>query len=308
MKNCNFKININWIRHLLPVFLLVICQTTSGNVFCGAVFSQKPLTTLTFENLPYDTMETEKVRKLINQYWGKTIAQILIDKTTNYLGKKYLSLLLDPGVATRLNQLVYHKYLKYPFKDLSPTELRESFKIKLGNRLVYRGMYLTPMELDNIIKFGIESDYLRKFGNLPDLFASEFNPIEDIYTRVSGYGSYDYIDFYPSSISTSENKVVAAGIPASFHRINPNNKYHRELYIFELEVPVITLIERSKLFEPPWSPAIHKTWYYFHGHKLINAADKKFEQWIFFSIPPSQIKSREKVDDTNYNSFSLGSP
>lgn len=295
------------IQPTLFALLILSSSFTVAAPKCAQVFGDErsagPMRS-DFSTFDFDSLSAQEVIPILRSRW-RTEANKLIASTRRYLGDQYLSLLLDPGVASRLDKLILHKLFRFRFQKPTANDLRESFSKSLGTRTMYRGMLMDPVQAEVILQDGISSDYHRKFGRILKVNDLEFDPRADIYRRVADWGTPAYIDFHPYSISLSENSLVAGSIA---YWVAGWGQSRKSVYVFEVEIPVIDLVERSGLISPKWQPAAAKTWYYLHGRKLMNAADKRFEQWAFFHIPPEQITSIQQMDADWLKGFSLGSP
>jgi hypothetical protein len=183
------------------------------------------------------------------------------DLVKKRLGLKYVPLILDPGIASRLHRFLgFSKDYLAKHPDSTAWDLREAFKAALEidkpRKVLYRGLSLTESELQNILKNGMLAHNLR---NLDEV--AEKNVIHDQFSETlvlrmektpwgamaevsspAGQGPLmelrDHILHGGQSnfLSLSAHTEVSASVASM--GLTPEKK----IYMFEIDLPEISVI------------------------------------------------------------------
>lgn len=193
--------------------------------------------------------QLEKINTLVYEMYGEKDGNMLIKLLSNSIGKRFAILLLEPGIANRLEQLfVFAKPYLEQFPQSTPLELRDAFVKSLGNRKVYRGMMLTNDQYKIILKRGIASK-----GLLNDSMSSVFDPnnpsiIRDISDHIMEMES----DYKPELrgknflIPVTDHPLIAQSV--AYHDASLRDKVLKKLYLFEFEIPEVTILKFENLY------------------------------------------------------------
>jgi hypothetical protein len=247
----------------------------------------------------------KEASRLIDRWYGEEIreAMTLVSKS---LGPEYLPLLLDPGIANRVIKFVSFSSVhlaKNPGMNLA--DLRKAFSKKLGNRKLKRGMLLTPDEAANMQKNGIASPGLRNkkktsialYETLdPNQRRSEKgyarSPHDEMAARLTDFDDSSQNQFLSATIYDDIAKSVA------YHDSIGSSNEGRKLYVFEIEVPEISVIEKKGLFDPDTVSRMNDRVIVVEGKGTYDMRDLGVEVFIPFKIQPEQIKQVNQIKET----------
>lgn len=246
-----------------------------------------------FENPKfYDFFEENKstmVKQIGTLYnrspWGDDKGRNIISEFTENISDKHLALLCDPGIVSRIDKLYeFVKKLPVDINKITTLELRKMFSDSLGTKKYYRGMTLTQEQIESIKKNGIKSINFSD-DNRESIFKSLFLGTKDFkYTsfrnfmrdKISGENRDNPM------ISITQLESIAQKVPEKYSR--PKNS-NQKIYIFELEIPQINVVEPIKEFDMSY-PGFG--FYDRNGNKIPK---EKVESFVPFFINSNCIKS-----------------
>ena len=232
----------------------------------------------------------EKIKKLYNiRPWGRIKERKIIPEFTQTVSNKHIALLCDPGIVSRLDE--FYKFVKYFSGDinkLSPLELRKKFSDYLGNKTYYRGMLLNQEQIDEIKEKGIISNNFKGENSkdiLEDLLCGYKNPRsvsykDFMYAKANGDNANNPL------ISVTQIKSIAQNVPARFCPYNTNQK----IYIFELEIPKINVIEPKGEFNITYSG------FGFYDNNGNSIPQEQIESFIPFIINPEYQSKQPNIN------------
>ena len=227
----------------------------------------------------------EKLKKLYNiRPWGNIKERLIIPEFTHNVSDKHISLLCDPGIVSRLDE--FYKFtsgFSGDINELSPMELRKKFSAYLGTQTYYRGMSLTQEQAKKIQEQGITSNNFQGENSesiLDDLLCGYKNPRsisykDFMYAKANGDNKNNPL------ISVTQIESVAHNIPARYSPCKTDEK----IYIFELEIPKINVIEPKGEFN------ITYPGFGFYDKDRKEIPQEKIESFVPFVINSDFIKS-----------------
>jgi hypothetical protein len=243
--------------------------------------------------------------KRLLRRWYPDVALELIDAVMRGLGERFVPLLLEPGIANRSHELIrFGSDILAVNPDVSVWELRRQFSNHLGRRRIFRSMVLTEAERESIESRGILApgllDSRKAETALADIFAIRptaqnvnyaTDPYSEILSRLTVSASADpAMRLY---ISVSEYRSVAASI--GYYDSGKVGEVGRHLYLFEVEVPEISIIRMNGLFqrESPYGGTVELL--IGKDFRTNETKDLGVEMFMPFKIDRTDIKSVWKL-------------
>lgn len=248
----------------------------------------------------YFSVRPQVTKKLLGRmYQNNSNYQQILDSIItieNLMGTSFLSLLLDPGILSNLEEFL--TFIKHDRVTASVLELRKAFSEQLGTLTVYRSMILSEDEYKFVIDHGIYSraiyspdaskileQFFNEFGTyLPQDFGTDFTSEigRRIDKRIANHNS--------TTISVSGYKVVAESV--GYHSYK-GDKSTRRLFTFVCKVPRINIIKMSGLFEVG---ARSQRTLKIGEFSTSENSDLDVEMFVPFIINKEWIQSSEVVD------------
>lgn len=228
---------------------------------------------------------TEKLKKLYNiRPWGNIKERLIIPEFTHNVSDKHIALLCDPAIISRLDE--FYKFINGfsgNINKLSPMELRKKFSDYLGTQTYYRGMSLTQEQAEEIQKQGIISNNFEDENAktiLADLLCGYKNP-QSISYKDFMYAKANGDNRNNPLISVTQIESIAHNVPARYSPCKTNER----IYIFELEIPKINIIEPKGEFY------ITYPGFGFYNKDGIKIPQERVESFVPFVINSDYIKS-----------------
>ena len=212
--------------------------------------------------------------------------------------------LADPGIAHRADELVsFGKQLLDTNPNITPWQLRELFSSHLGKIKIFRGMVLIESEMRSMMSRGIEAP---GFQNMSRARQSMFDTFDSRVreSRVRYANSPDseiaarLTDFYDADtrmfISVSKYQEIASLV--GYHDSGKVEDQNRRLYVFEIEIPEISILRKQGLFQQENS----------YGKEIILSVGSSFrvnetndlgvEMFVPYKINPNNILKVTRYD------------
>lgn len=222
-----------------------------------------------------------------------------IDETTEQLGPEFVRLLGEPGVSTRTSQFIeFAKPIVGKMRASGQAitseqvwDVRMKFKKYLGDRQVFRTVWLNNRDLEAVRQKGMESNRARsfkrwwgpvseaelaafeaKFGAAEDPVGAAFKEAgkdraimefisnaSDIYRGGSLVGAMSRI-YGGASISDllSVTQYGEVALSAGSQYVSDNDKKRRKLYLFKINMPALYLLEPNEEYFPKFAPVFDK--------------------------------------------------
>ena len=260
----------------------------------------------------------ELVSTFLNKWYEDRAPEI--EPYLQSLRPKDRALLLDPGIVAHLDTFLpfYHESITHD-PALGPLALRQSFSALLGSEVVYRGMMLTPDQLEEINNSGIRAGVFRPSTditkqhqlhallNLFDQstkaqqaplggFQSGSGHVEGLFQAIRGHIANQ--TYQTPFVSVSEFRQVSE--MAAWSTLKTNGKRASQpgsLYVYKLRVPKLDLIRFEGIFDATqkfWRQR-NKTYQQLNANKTIfevAMSDPRVELLIFNST--AQIEGVEE--------------
>jgi hypothetical protein len=227
----------------------------------------------------------------------------LVERVTVSLGERYTPILADPGVANRADQLIdFAPAYLAANPDAGVWQLRQAFSDHLGRETVYRGMVLTeaqaramtaggidapgfqsPERAARSVSESIQSDTHHDFVDYPR------SPTAEIQARLTDF--YDHGARMTMSVSRYREIAESAGYHASGRAGQPGTS----LYLFEIELPRLSLIEQTNLFA---NERASEDVFIAVGDEFAasEGGDLGVEMFVSHRIPPDAIRGATRYD------------
>jgi hypothetical protein len=251
---------------------------------------------------------------LLRRWYPDNIADELIASAN--LNPQFMPLLLDPGISNRLQHFCdfAKSYLKHNANS-SAWELRRAFSDHLGTSTVYRGMMITDEELDNITKGNmLAHGFCHEPENLPlrlsvylDPFIKDYSgrvdkpsyptgPYDNFTNQLTGFFGNDLELRYSYLMSVSVYRDVAASV--AYHEyMRTHGQGDRQLRIFKLELPNLSLLRQENLFPTPAPTDVVKSILTIgEGFQTDELTDKGVELLILNGLSQKNILEIEKYE------------
>jgi len=217
----------------------------------------------------------EYTKTLLRRWYIDPIIDQMIAQIETQFGEKFVSILVDPGIVYNFDSFMNYAS-KIISKDsaISVFELRQRYSNFLGHRRIFRSMMLTPAEAERLKTNGIWTPAAfepRNFHNtLHNYFLSAptkdllpVDPQENFNLRSTGFGSKSSL-----WISASEHPNVA--ISVGYHATSSNRSPDQKIYLFELEVPELSIIRYG-------SKAVGEKGLNLNKHRRLVIGNKTFD-------------------------------
>jgi hypothetical protein len=252
----------------------------------------------------FSQLSQDEIKTLLAQLYNGYLKEDVIAEFEKKLGAKNLALLLDPGIACRIPELIKFAESKV---FSSVWHLREAFENKLGNTTLFRAMYLDDTTLNKVVTMGIDAPgfniegYPRQYISLlfkPGIFNGpplEFAPsyVREIYQmRIANQknpiyrmtSSYSHYADLAESITVQSNETL---IPKGLN-----------LYLFEVKLPELSTIRLEGPFDFKLLPNVDdKFTHICVGEKCYNLyTDRNIEVFVPFHTDASSIVSYKKIE------------
>lgn len=252
----------------------------------------------------YFSENSNLAKEMIKNWYGW---QLKVDEIESLLGPSYVGLLLDPGIANRLEQIV-NKLKEEKRNFESVWEARRWLVKQFGTHRLFRGIVLKETDI-----LAIESQGLVAPGFLDSKWAQSAlsyffavpkngppertipsNPIEEYISRKGGF--FDSEKSMYLSVSVFREVAESVGYYSSKYAGKPGYK----MYVLEIEVPEISLIREGGLFSSIYPSSLG--W----GSTLtippnfkVGMDDSNIELFIPYRIQSSWIKKIHEVGIPN---------
>jgi hypothetical protein len=248
----------------------------------------------------YLSGDPDDTRALISRWYRGDLA----DRVSQRLGDRFVPILADPGVANRAGALIDFASSWLPSNpDADVWQLRQAFSDFLGTETVYRGMVLTEAQARAMIASGIRAPGFqvpaRAERSISESIQSDHrydhvdyprSPTAEIHARLTDF--YDQGARMTMSVSRYSEIAASAGYHSSGHA----GERGRQLYLFEIELPVLSLIEQTNLFgnERHEGPEILLR----VGDEFTasETGDLGVEMFVPHRIPPDAIRNVTRYD------------
>lgn len=242
-----------------------------------------------------------ETRTVVERWYGPH-AHAMLTWVERELGKRFIPLLTDPGLANH-----FEKFQTFASKtvaakpNISLPDLRQAFSDSLGKIKVFRGMVLSDQEVNEIQKTGIASrlfltsqrdvafsDYMGPLKAISGEPLYPLTPMESILKKYSS-GNLDQ-ETLQTQISTSTYPEVAetAGFHSAGVHWSSMAENNKAMYVFELEIPILDLIRTQGLFKNHEEGAFIP---YVIDGKVFNMADDRIEFFTPFWLEPDAIQN-----------------
>ncbi len=213
------------------------------------------------------------------------------------IAQKHKALLIDPGVAAHVEELVqYVKEKNIDTNELEPFSLRQGFSEYLGTETVYRGLYSKkPEEL---------VEKLKRDGNYAVAYKNPENVIEAIkyyLTRDSkdGFTVYDRVVDKIKNSSKSEFLSVTSVYDIAASVAKPISRPDYPVVVIETEIPKLSLMKQEGRFAAMQTNARHKTLHIGDKRFSYDRDMSKIEIFVPFHMPV--VKSKITIDTSTPN-------
>ena len=259
-----------------------------------------------FENsdiYKYLSLDLNRTEEILNRMYGDR--NEIVKQTKEVLGIKFIPLLIDPGIANRGKEFISFslKYLSNHSSSSIP-ELRKAFSEHLGKRKLFRGMVLYSKEMKNITRSGMlapgmlskskDHRILRLFATDDELKRLDETSLKTLPKSIGDEIGARLTNYYKKSesmlMSASAHKEIASSV--GYHSSGkPIKKRIGNLYLFEIEVPEISVLDYSGDIYSSWNmrPLVKINNKIFDGEK-----GRAIEVFIPHFIAPENIISVEK--------------
>lgn len=225
---------------------------------------------------------------------------------------EWAQLSLDPGFITHLpyfmDMLDEGEITATDYKDA-----REQLKVRLGNKIVWRGTMLTDQEFESVHKQGLSSP-LSKATHSSEQPLEQFEAVSlsawPAYTiEAHFHGEHGASPF----LSVSEYPEVAISVGRHFGDKTPGKKF----YLFKLSIPVIDLVSYADhAYKAPYKlKQLQERNPDFaikvgvNGKESSHRWDKSVESFVPWKIDAAEIieVSQPEISDSSWNGMITGS-
>jgi hypothetical protein len=213
------------------------------------------------------------------------------------LGREYVVLLADPGIASRAEDFIrFLRAHRSELKGQTPWQVRRRYARELERtapkRVFYRAIGLRPEEAKRIRKSGLLSATFRELSptNLAKAYLRQFSPYERHGANAADLGPLAELNHHQglgggqsSFLSASAHPEFAAAVAEKFR------KRGQQVYLFELAIPEISIVRPVSPFDPSYEGERIRV-----GTKVFDLNDD-VEVFVPNLIPPGMIKRVTKV-------------
>ncbi|MFH1173499.1 MAG: hypothetical protein V1725_00005 [archaeon] len=212
---------------------------------------------------------------------------------------------LDQGVVTHLPEFV--DFLKS--QDQSDyLAARESFKKYLGSKTVWRGMVLSDEEAEKMRHEGIESDFLRKSGEMSSTIENFEANLLSVYFDEVVERHFHGENYWSPLVSVSSHQDVAIAVGRHFGGRTLTEE-GKNLHLFKIQIPEIDLIyytEHAARLPGKLQDSVRNGT---HLHVSVNGTESSFpwdkhtESYVMYKINPDEIIDvlKPELSTTSWN-------
>ncbi|MGZ3739646.1 MAG: hypothetical protein ACXVB9_09755 [Bdellovibrionota bacterium] len=265
-----------------------------------AVYSSKDL-------YDYWAKNSEKLQPKLASLYDTQTAQALVTKLQAKLGKEFLPLLIEPGVADRLDQFLAFSEKQPDLKKLSPLELRNRFADSLGTVTVYRGVGVQPSEVpamkkNGLTSAGFASDFSKgDRSGISTYFGSvllDDPQVRSFSDTIAMVRAPDKTDPPLGLIAVTDYHEVAEGVGAYYGKTARKNA---KLEVLKMEVPAIQVLSTGGIIHHKWDNSFGASMRFWNPStgqfvRDVPWTDKGLERYVQGLIDPSWIKSVETIE------------
>ena len=237
--------------------------------------------------------------------WGDCPERTTIHGIFAQQNPQLAQLNLDQGVVTHLPEFV--DFLKS--QDQSDyLAARESFKKYLGSKTVWRGMVLSDEEAEKMSHEGIESDFLRKSGEMPSTIKNFEANVLSVYFNEVVERHFHGENFWSPLVSVSSHRDVAIAVGRHFGG-RALAEEGKNLHLFKIQIPEIDLVyyteHAARLPGKLQDLVRNETNLYVsvNGNESSFPWDKYTESYVIHKIDPDEIVdvSKPELSMTSWN-------
>jgi hypothetical protein len=232
-------------------------------------------------------------------------------------GDRFLPLLTDPGIVSRRTGFrEFFERFRRNHPQASAWELREAYKAELGSEKIYRAIWLSAEELEQVRREGIFSsaarngseelaDRMRRFFGL-GYERSQYVDTGPLYEMSQRRGAQESL-----AISTTKHPKLGAAIALHAGR-PPEDQVPRKLYVFEMEVPQINVVRTVDGYAPAQvGYEEQRLGRQILGWKVgedVYRHSPDVESFVFHWIPSGQIRGVQEVAEVPRFQSVIGTP
>ena len=269
-----------------------------NNLFRG-IYQDKKSPFESEEFYKFLSADIQQTKNLIHQWYGARAGSKLIQKVEKNLGEKNLVLLGDPGIASRVDDLIkYTKSDQVNINKTSPFNLRKDFAKHLGYSKIYRGMAITDQQAAKIQHQGLLAPGLLDIRKTEEAL---FNLLDtnSVRNKQDSHNSGYYVDQIIARVdygrnnddiysSCSKYRDVASSIGWYSQKKDKDNVHP---YLIEMDIPTISVIEQKGIFDNLTDLAgrIGKTFSVGKGN-IYKSDDPDVEVFAPFIVNPEHFK------------------
>jgi len=235
-----------------------------------------------------------------------------VDKVETLLGKKYVPLLADPGIASRHSDFIaFARSYLAKNGNVDPAALRAAYSEKLGNVTLYRGILLTDKEAAAARKTGLVAPGLRDPQQAENALKKAFDPKqsrsqrayggsppEEIFARTDGEKQKVHPRDNHLYMSATDYPEVAETLGYHPNMLDygdrPEFQGKKKLYVAKLDVPALSTVR-------PTSDSIfsaHSPMAFRGQDQMLTVGEKKFiyskdngvEVFVPYRVAPQDLK------------------
>lgn len=234
----------------------------------------------------------EIVDKVISDFGAET-SEVMIKSVRDGLGDKYVCLLVEPSISTRLDQFI--EFARVQPEDTEPWEVRNLFRDSLGVRTVYRVVSANPQDMQSILEDGFVANFYRYetpetlLAN-SDGYRSMGYVLSDLRGRVNVHAGAFANTKDSTLISVSEYPEVAqyaATVQLHDTSTDLSELPDSRIYVIPMEVGEFYLL-RYGTYLPK---VIRGDGVWTDGDQFeVPYDDPGIEAWVEFRVPPDTIR------------------
>src|SRR3989338_4350441 len=236
--------------------------------------------------------------------WGDSPERITIHRI--FAQHSHLTQLnLDQGVVTHLPEFV--EFLKSR-EQSDYLAARESFKRDLGSNTVWRGMVLSDQEAEKMRYEGIESDFLRKSGDMLSAIENFEANVLSVYFNELVERHFHGENYWSPLVSVSSHRDVAIAVGRHFGG-RASAQEGKNLHLFKIQIPELDLVyytEHAARLPAKLQDLVRNGT---HLHVSVNGTESSFpwdkhtESYVMYKINPDEIVdvSTPELSRTSWN-------
>lgn len=234
----------------------------------------------------------EIVDKVISDFGAET-SEAMVKSVRDALGDKYVCLLVEPSISTRLDQFI--EFARAQPEDMEPWEARNLFRDSLGVRTVYRVVSANPQDMQSILDDGFVANFYRHrtletLQANTDSYESMGYALSDLRGRVNIHAGAFANTEDSLLISVSEYPEVAqyaATVQLQDISTDLPEMPDSKIYTIPMEIGEFYLL-RYGTYLPK---AIRSDGVWTDGHQFeVPYDDPGVEAWVEFRVPPDTIR------------------